>query len=1000
MFILTAISALLAFVSASTSPDLVTQQDPAQLTPSKVDPRNHYHLQSEHKPSFAQFSASQPSLTPNGALKSPCGKYSEGGSVTEDYCSTTSNPPCQSGFGSCQVHQPYTCDPSAGSATKRSVYYYQGGNVYSRVCNQIPPDQIKLDGVTHLYWAFAAIDPNSFATVPSDSRDLDLYAAFTNIGKAGKVGTWISIGGFDYTTASATHTTFSDMVSTPANRQAFISGLLNFMNAHGFTGVDIDWEYPVDQKRGGRPNDMKNLVQLLADMRQYSGFGHNFGISVTLAPDLWYLQHYDAKGLLQNADFLGFMAYDLHGIWDVPNVGNVVLGQTNINDIEKDLLPLWFDLAQSDLAKVNFGLASYGRGYTLSNPACNNANGTCYWSGPSKPGPCTNTPGVMSGQEIKKLIADRNLTPEPLGDDSSTMVQITWDDQWMGFDDEASLLEKIDYANGHCFGGTMTWSVDLDSGTGTSETPPISTDGTCGIGDGSGNGNVSSDGTCGAGNNDAYCGGDYPGCCSSAGYCGFGDDYCGAANGEQPKFSSPSKEATDQDPNGLKICNSKPSPALWNEYKVGGYLYTAAVLGYGEGLVPTLVNYISGLNVFDCDWGTCDPNSVPINKDDYEECSTAPRAVLSLYAVAEYAKFWYTVSLAVNQAVVYLNDKAANMVQTFYPNAPNQRTPLNNLSTALSVVGAVLGLLPGIGSSLSAGASIGNAIVGIFATTTSLGTVDQTNITNSWGDMYKIIEDTLQNEVAALSKTYDNPDANSGGLAHDPGSASSACFDGTFSQDITRQISTAPLNAPDFITAVLASTAINLLWNQQQVVVAKASKASLDYDPCDGDTLFTAGTKYCDGQGNMYVLQLYNEGMGYTQVGSTTGSAVPGFPNLGDYFLTPKAITLASERSQTRSGFQAPPPASSDIINVLNDVDLNNVPLESVAAFNLPVCEMDGLNVYLWGDQASGNSPTTNAQLKNVCINTLVCDNTDQACLDKNGKAFPYADVANVCVPG
>lgn len=79
--------------------------------------------------------------------------------------------------------------------------------------------------------------------------------------------------------------------------------------------LSSDREYPVDQKRGGSPDDMKNLVQLLADMRQHSGFGHNFGISVTLAPDLWYLQHYDAKGLLQNADFLGFMAYDLHGIW-------------------------------------------------------------------------------------------------------------------------------------------------------------------------------------------------------------------------------------------------------------------------------------------------------------------------------------------------------------------------------------------------------------------------------------------------------------------------------------------------------------------------------------------------------------------------------------------------------------------------------------------------------------------------------------------------------------
>jgi chitinase len=100
---------------------------------------------------------------------------------------------------------------------------------------------IKTDGLTHLYWAFAEIDPNSFAVVPSDSRDLDLYADFTGLAKTKNLQTWISIGGFDYTTADATHTTFSDMVNTAANRQKFINSAVSFMQQHGFTGIDIDW---------------------------------------------------------------------------------------------------------------------------------------------------------------------------------------------------------------------------------------------------------------------------------------------------------------------------------------------------------------------------------------------------------------------------------------------------------------------------------------------------------------------------------------------------------------------------------------------------------------------------------------------------------------------------------------------------------------------------------------------------------------------------------------
>jgi GH18 family chitinase len=39
-----------------------------------------------------------------------------------------------------------------------------------------------------------------------------------------------------------TRTAFSDMVSTKANRAAFIKSLMTFMDTYGFQGADIDWE--------------------------------------------------------------------------------------------------------------------------------------------------------------------------------------------------------------------------------------------------------------------------------------------------------------------------------------------------------------------------------------------------------------------------------------------------------------------------------------------------------------------------------------------------------------------------------------------------------------------------------------------------------------------------------------------------------------------------------------------------------------------------------------
>lgn len=48
---------------------------------------------------------------------------------------------------------------------------------------------------------------------------------------------------------------------------------------------------------------------------------------------------------------------------------------------------------------IQLGLPYYGRGYTLSDPSCNTPG--CRFSGPNKPGVCTNTAGMLSLNEIK-----------------------------------------------------------------------------------------------------------------------------------------------------------------------------------------------------------------------------------------------------------------------------------------------------------------------------------------------------------------------------------------------------------------------------------------------------------------------------------------------------------------------------------------------------------------------------------------------------------------------
>jgi hypothetical protein len=196
------------------------------------------------------------------------------------------------------------------------------------------------------------------------------------------------------------------------------------------------------------------------------------------------------------------------------------------------------------------------------------------------------------------------------------MKQINWEDQWIGYDDEDTVAMKTQFANNMCFGGTMAWSVDFNSGAGDGDTPPTSLDGRCGpdfggtVCEGSGYGDCCSassycgstdahcgsgcqgglclirapttDGTCGIGQYGSTCEGwsDGP-CCSASGYCGSGDAYCSLDNGcqsgcdstETPPTGDGGVSTSSIDPY-VKGCSSDQIQMLVEAWKEAGELAT------------------------------------------------------------------------------------------------------------------------------------------------------------------------------------------------------------------------------------------------------------------------------------------------------------------------------------------------------------------------------------------------------------------------------------------
>ncbi|KAK3692975.1 family 18 glycosyl hydrolase [Podospora appendiculata] len=373
---------------------------------------------------------------------------------TNDFCNVDAG--CQKDFGGCGPPNRPSCG-SGSSANKRTIGYYESW-ASTRKCQAVTPEDLNLNGFTHINFAFAFFDPKSFEIAPMDSSSGALYSRFTALKDTHRgLKTWISVGGWSFTDPGPTRDAFSVMSSTSSNRAKFIKGAMTFMDQYGFDGLDIDWEYPGADDRGGGTTDSSNFVTLVKEMR--AAFGSKYGITVTLPLSFWYLQHFDLPGLQSNVDWFNLMSYDLHGTWDAQSkwVGPYVAAHTNMTEIDLGMDLLWRAGVKSD--KVVLGLGWYGRSFTLQSSSCNTPNGICQFTGGAKAGPCSNAAGILDLQEIQNIVKEKAITPT--WDKKAGVKWITWDsNQWVSYDDSDTFQQKRDFANQRCLAGTMVWAMD------------------------------------------------------------------------------------------------------------------------------------------------------------------------------------------------------------------------------------------------------------------------------------------------------------------------------------------------------------------------------------------------------------------------------------------------------------------------------------------------------------------------------------------------------------
>ncbi|KAJ5487608.1 hypothetical protein N7530_001908 [Penicillium desertorum] len=387
-----------------------------------------------------------------------CSKFGFCGTANE-FCDTSKG--CQLNCGTASIPP----GKSSKDVTNRVIGYYEAWSA-RRECYPFPPAAIPIEGLTHLNFAFAYIDPSTFDIVPMDSlTPSSLFTQTADVrnfkSELSDLQVYISLGGWTFSdNGTDTQPTFGKVASTEAGRQKFANNLVDFMKKYGFDGVDVDWEYPGAGDRGGKTVDTENYVLLMKVLREtFDSSAHGpYGLTFTIPSSYWYLRWFDVPGMLEYADWTNMMTYDLHGAWDKENpIGSIVQAHTNLTEIKLAMDLLWRNNIAPE--KVVMGLGFYGRSFTLKSRTCSWPG--CEFAGAAEPGSCTDNAGTLAYFEIQDIIADKN--PKIIHDMDAAVKYFTFsNDQWVSFDDEDTFKEKVKWANSIGLGGLMIWSIDQD----------------------------------------------------------------------------------------------------------------------------------------------------------------------------------------------------------------------------------------------------------------------------------------------------------------------------------------------------------------------------------------------------------------------------------------------------------------------------------------------------------------------------------------------------------
>ena len=259
---------------------------------------------------------------------------------------------------------------------------------------------------------------------------------------------------------------FSTMAKTPEGIAAFTASCTEAAEAMTLDGIDVDWEYPTIGSAGidHAPEDRENFTALLASLR--AALGPEKMLTIAAGAGKYMIDAMEIDKIVPLLDYLSLMTYDMAGAW-TPACHHTALYPTGHPDVRNmcvDSTVKIFLGAGVPKEKLVIGAAFYSRRWTHIPAGDNLGFGEkCYdpndkESGFWGPGYGTIAEKLLNpdAPESKGWICVRDNTAH------ARWLYNPEKEEFLSYDDEESVAEKMDYAKENALAGVMYWEHGSD----------------------------------------------------------------------------------------------------------------------------------------------------------------------------------------------------------------------------------------------------------------------------------------------------------------------------------------------------------------------------------------------------------------------------------------------------------------------------------------------------------------------------------------------------------